>query len=469
MKSTAILLLVLMLTVTGCVTIKIGGGGSEVPKVVQFTVSPNSINPGDASILSWEVEDASSVSIEPGIPSATSIGIDKVVPASTTSYVLTATNKYGTTTATALLTVGGTDGIATAPIPGTPMITSFTATPTTVSAGNPVVLTWNTVNSAGARISGVGNVATSGTQIVYPPATITYILEAYTGSNSTSSSAMVVVTSPGTPTPASPPPSASSPLPTILSFTASPSSVTSGGSTVLTWSTVNATSASITDHGAVPVSGSLMVYPSGTGSRTFSLTATNAAGSSYASTAVLVSSAAAPPPPPSTGSRPMASLYVSPSSIASGDWATLSWITSGATSINIDNGVKSLVGITGASGSTTVSPTSTTTYILTATNAYGSTYVSQVLTVAAAPIPYIPPPWPTINKFRISDTTVMAGTEVTLWWNVSDADNIYVDNGIGSVAAESSTVVRVWVTTTFTLTASNAGNTVAQSVTVIVP
>jgi hypothetical protein len=56
-------------------------------------------------------------------------------------------------------------------------------------------------------------------------------------------------------------------------------------------------------------------------------------------------------------------------------------MTSGATSIAIDNGVKNLVGISGASGSITVSPSFTTTYTLTATNSYGSNYASKVLTV----------------------------------------------------------------------------------------
>jgi hypothetical protein len=43
--------------------------------------------------------------------------------------------------------------------------------------------------------------------------------------------------------------------------------------------------------------------------------------------------------------------------------------------------VKSLTGVTGASGSISVSPSFTTNYTLTATNSYGSTYFSRVLTV----------------------------------------------------------------------------------------
>jgi hypothetical protein len=240
---------------------------------------------------------------------------------------------------------------------------------------------------------------------------------------------------------------------------------------VLSWNTVNATSATIAGFGPVDVSGSLAVNTTGTGSITFSLTATNSAGSNYANTTIYVSGAAGPPPSPS-GSRPAAALYVSPSSITSGSAATLSWMTSGANSITIDNGVKSLVGITGASGITTVYPTFTTTYTLIATNDYGSTYSSQVLTVMAAPIPYTPPAysWPTINKFKASDTTVLSGATVLLSWDVSNADSVVIDNGIGAVPATGTRNVTVWSTTTYNLTASTGGNTLmAAPVKITVP
>jgi hypothetical protein len=451
--------LILLLAMAGCITVDMGGGSSsKAPKIIKFEVGPSSISSGGAAILAWEVENASSVSIDPGIPAAPSTGADKVAPATTTTYILTASNNYGSTRSTVLLTVGATGGIPQIPAPVTPVINAFSAAPSSITAGNTAVLTWSTTNATGARINGA-DVAVNGSQAVNPSSTLNYILEATNGSNSTSASTMVVVTDYAPPV--------SQPLPAILSFTANPSSVTVGGATILSWNVANATSVSIANIGPVEPVGSRTIYTSGTGSMTFSLTATNSAGSSYASTTISVGSITTPP---LSGSRPTAALYVSPSSITSGNTATLSWMTSGAGTIAIDNGVKSLVGITGASGSVSVAPTSTTTYTLIATNGYGSTYSSQVLTVTAAPIPYIPPySWPAISKFKASETMVLRGSTVTLSWNVSNADSVIIDNGIGPVSATGTRNVTVWSTTTYTLMATTGANTLAQPVTITVP
>ena len=367
MRNVIFIAVILMLAATGCITIDMGdGAANKAPVVLTFTVSPASIGQGEAAVLSWEVQNASSVSIDPGISAAASIGAEKVSPVSTTTYVLTASNKAGSTRSTALLTVAGTGGIPQTPASGQPVIVSFSASPSSINPGSSSVLSWTTSNATGARISGVGNVGTSGTTSVNPTSTTTYILEATNASSSVSAATVIVVAG------------ATTSLPTVLSFTASPSSVTLGGSTLLSWSVANASSVSLQGYGPVQASGSLTIYPSSTGTITFELTAQNAAGYSNASTAIMVSSSNNTPP---TGSRPVAALYISSPSIASGGSATLIWVTSGASSIAIDNGVKSLVGISGASGSVSVSPSFTTTYTLTATNAYGSTYDSKVLTV----------------------------------------------------------------------------------------
>ena len=373
MRNVILIVMLLLLAVSGCITVDMGGGAAnKAPVVVKFTVCPASINPGEAAILSWEVQNASSISIDPGIPAAASIGSEKVAPASTTTYILTAGNNAGSTSSTTLLTIAGTGGIPQTPASGLPAIISFSASPSSISPASSSVLSWTTSNATGAKISGIGNVGASGTTSVSPALSTTYILEATNSTSSVSASTTVVVAGDSTPPPGS------SSLPAILSFTASPSSVAMGGSTFLSWNVVNASSVSLQGYGSVQPSGSLTIYPSGTGTITFQLTAQNAAGYSNASTSITVSSATGPT---TTDSRPTAALYLSPYTIASGGSATLSWLTSGASTISIDNGVKSLAGISGASGSVSVSPTSNTVYTLTATNAYGSTYVSKVLTV----------------------------------------------------------------------------------------
>ena len=83
-----------------------------------------------------------------------------------------------------------------------------------------------------------------------------------------------------------------------------------------------------------------------------------------------------------TGSVPaITSFTADPTSINSGASSTLSWVTTGATSIAITPGTFTS---TSASGSTSVSPTATTTYTLTATNAAGSTTSTLTVTVNAA-------------------------------------------------------------------------------------
>jgi hypothetical protein len=418
------------------------------------------------------VENASSVSIEPGIPAAPATGTDKVAPMVTTTYVLTATNRSGSTTASTVVTVGGTGGIPQTP-EGMPVITSFYANPVSVNAGGASMLTWNTSNATGARISGIGNVAVSGSQAVYPTATTTYVLEAFNGTNSSSASASVAVSPYSTPPPT--PPSSGS-LPTILSFTASPSSVAVGGSTTLYWDTLNATSASISSYGSsaypVATSGSMPITTSGTGSITFNLTATNAYGSSYASTVVVSTGGSSPPPTPS-GSPPTAALYLSTSSIASGAPATISWMTTGASSVSISNGVKSLTGVSGASGSVTVYPTSTTTYTLTATNAYGSTYAAKTLTVTGTVpfIPVLPPALPTAAIY-LSQSNITAGTPITISWATTGATSVSISNGVKSLTgvsgASGSITVTPTTTTTYTLTATNTtgSNYASKTVTV---
>src|SRR6185369_10638925 len=85
----------------------------------------------------------------------------------------------------------------------------------------------------------------------------------------------------------------------------------------------------------------------------------------------------APPPP----SAPTATLSASPSTIERGQSSTLSWTTTGATSVSIDQGI----GDVSTSGSRSVSPSSSTTYTLTAKGEGGTTPATARITVTAPP------------------------------------------------------------------------------------
>lgn len=67
----------------------------------------------------------------------------------------------------------------------------------------------------------------------------------------------------------------------------------------------------------------------------------------------------------------------SPSAINPGDPSNLSWNVTGATSVSIDQGI----GVVNASATMAVSPATSTTYTLTATNSAGTITRSAVVTL----------------------------------------------------------------------------------------
>jgi hypothetical protein len=162
--------------------------------------------------------------------------------------------------------------------------------------------------------------------------------------------------------------------PSIGSFAASPSSITAGQSSTLSWSVSNATSVTI-DQGIGGVTGTSKVVTPAT-TTTYTLTAGNASGTVAASATVTVT---APPvilPPAIT------SFTASPSTITAGQSATLSWIVANATSISINQGVGTCTG-----SSRSITPGATTTYTLTAANSGGTVTANATVTVNPPPPP----------------------------------------------------------------------------------
>ena len=203
-------------------------------------------------------------------------------------------------------------------------------------------------------------------------------------------------------------------LPPTARLTASPLTVERGRSAVLTWSTTNARSAAI-DNGVgaiAPVAaGSATAAPTET--TTYTLTATGAEG---------ISPAAASAGITVTEPGATARLTVSPSRIERGRRsAALSWRTTNARSITIDNGV----GAVKPSGSTAVNPKKDTTYRLTATGAKGTSPAS-----ARAKVTVVDPPQgqPTVDFFAGRGS---AGSYL-FEWNVSNTERIVIDSSSDS-------------------------------------
>ena len=86
------------------------GVSSNLPVINSFTANPSTITSGDNSVLSWSVNNATSIIINPGnITFTSSSGSVAVFPAMSTSYTLMATNAEGSVSTHVVVTVNPTD------------------------------------------------------------------------------------------------------------------------------------------------------------------------------------------------------------------------------------------------------------------------------------------------------------------------------------------------------------------------
>jgi hypothetical protein len=77
------------------------------PVINYFTANPTNIYAGDSSLLSWNVSNATSVNIDHGVGTVGSSGSTLVLPATSTTYTLTATNTAGWYSKSATVLVSG--------------------------------------------------------------------------------------------------------------------------------------------------------------------------------------------------------------------------------------------------------------------------------------------------------------------------------------------------------------------------
>jgi hypothetical protein len=150
-------------------------------------------------------------------------------------------------------------------LPG-PVIADFQASPPSLAPGASAVLSWSVTGAGSVTIApAIGPVAETGSVTVSPGATTIYTLTAAGQDGSVTASATVVV--------------ADKP-PVIVQFTATPDAIERGQSTTLAWTVQGATQVSLGPDLGPVMGGSLKVWPGGT--TTYTLTATNPAGSAVA-------------------------------------------------------------------------------------------------------------------------------------------------------------------------------------------
>jgi hypothetical protein len=333
-----------------------------LPSVDSFSFNTPDIIAGQTATLSWAVTGATSVSIEPNIGTVPSSGTKSVTPSSTTTYKLTASNNAGNATGSATINVTASNA---------PVVTTFSASPASISSGKSATLTWEVIGAKSININqGIGGVASKGSTVVTPVASTTYTLTADSTYSSTTREVTVTVDTSGI-SPTTKAASTTSP-PVINAFSASPNAIMLAENSTLTWSVTGARTITISPQvGTVPAYGSTLVVP--TISTTYTLSAVNSLGTVTSTATVSVTKS-------TEGTAPVINSFTaSPASISAGRTSTLTWDIVGATVILIDQGI----GIPGSRFAQPVSPTETTAYTLTAINSTGSE--NRTVTVTVTP------------------------------------------------------------------------------------
>ncbi len=422
-----------------------------------LSASQTSITDGDSTTLTWSTSNATSVSFVPDIGASASSGTKSVSPDTDTTYTLTAKGNGGTAICKVKVYVA-----PSCPVP--PPTCTLTAAPATIDSGDSSKLSWSTTNTDSFTIDqGVGSVATSsGSKNVSPSTTTTYTGTATGAGGTIHCSTKVTVTPPPPPAP-------------TCTLSASPSSIITGDSTKLSWTTKNATSFSI-DHGiggVTPVaSGATTTAPSTT--TTYSGTATGAGGTVHCTTKVTVN----PPPPPGKGCLLITKETFDPSGTKLTPVAQFSFVLDGvATTTNDANGYAEFDNLTPGIHTVTEVSAGSTWKLLSVTPAGGEVNVPSGsacadVTFKNQQVIPVTPPGPTCT-LSAAPTSVQPGSPTTLSWKTTNATSFSIDNGIGSLTPVSNgatSTIPTATSTTYMGTATGAGGTVhCQTTVTLIP
>src|SRR5665213_2627608 len=348
----------LPLLLSGC-----GGSFSATSSAptVTITANPTSITMGTASTLTVTATNATQVTVTGSDGTRYTLqpngGTQSVNPTSTTTYTAGATGTGGTTSASAILTVGANP----------PPTVSITANPTSIASGSSSILTVSAVNATQVIVTGTdGSTYTlqpnGGTQTVSPAATTTYTAAATGAGGKTSASATLTV--------------GLNPPPTV-GIIANPTSITLGSSSILTVTATNATQVTVTGSDGTKYT----LQPSGgtqsvslTSTTTYTATATGAGGTISATAIVTVAANPAP----------TVSIIANPMSVISGNSSTLTVAATNATQVAVTGSDGSSYTLQPSGGTQLVSPTVTTTYTAAATGIGAPASASVTVTVSAA-------------------------------------------------------------------------------------
>lgn len=235
------------------------------------------------------------------------------------------------------------------------------------------------------------------------------------------------------------------PAPSCDMFTATPASITVGGTATLAWQTSHASRVVINNGvGDVALDGSVSVSPINT--TTYQLTAFGTEGRSV--------NCSVPVTVTTTNTAPVCEYFTAtPSSLGVGGGnVTLSWKVLNATNVSISPTIGTVL----SQGTQVTNVTNSTNFVLTATDADGEqTTCPAPVTVAETPV------FTCQNNvtFTASDYSIDRGDDTVLSWNVTDADSVSISS-LGSVGFAGSKSVEPSSDTTYTLTATKGSQSV---------
>ncbi|WP_080056405.1 beta strand repeat-containing protein [Spirosoma aerolatum] len=372
---------------------------------ITASASTTSVNAGQSSILSYTGCTGGTVSWDNGVGT----GNNKTVsPSATTTY-----------TATCSPAGGGSTCSSSVRVSVTPCSVIALASSTTINAGQSTELVYE--NCTNGTVSWDHGAGTGNNLIVSPSITTTYQATCTPTGGGTPCTNSVTVTV----------------IPCTLSLSASPASISTGQSSLLTYT--GCSNGTVTWSNGLGSGNNKTVTPSLT--TTYSATCTPSGGgnSCTGSVSVTVNS------PCSIGAS------ASPSTINAGQSTVLSYTGCSGGTVSWDNGV-------GTGNSKTVSPSVTTTYVATCTPAGGGGTCSSSVSVTVTACSVLA---------LASSTTINSGQTTTLAYENCTNGTVSWDQGAGN---GNSIVVSPSVTTTYqaTCTPRGGGSPCTSSVTITV-
>ncbi len=423
------------------------------PQIVAFSSSPETVKAGQSVTLSWETKNATKVELR-HVPNGIVSGADaltgntSVTAAADALYVLTASNDRGVRDSAAVW-VDVDDG-------ATEVV--FIANPTTIRAGDPVVLAWNahgasvvTLAPKGGANLDLGGQTASGSVTVRPAAETTYVLTV---------DGKALETTVGV-------------LPSIDAFEVTPKSATPGEPLTVSWKTSAATKVTLKVGGdGVLVS---ETEPSRVADGTFEYVVPASISPAPVYTFTLTAEGANPKSADKKevevyrAGEPTVIQFNVPTYALTGSQFSLSWQTTGADEVQIlrdGTVIYSSPSLTEAdAGSFQIAtPAADTKFQVRAISHRGGEALSDEKTVSPVGVP-------SVTSFTTNPQPGIAlgGERVTLEWNVPNARNLKIL--VGGVAIHQATGVGAETgsipvypnnNTTYVLTADNG---VAQAIT----